>query len=74
MTALAIFLAVYIVFRSRLVMASVGLVIIGAIVQSSFELSEHGGPGSGSPRARQPGVNAGIRSLDGIQGIAASDR
>ena len=55
-------------------MASVGLVIIGAIVQSSFELSEHGGPGSGSPRARQPGVNAGIRSLDGIQGIAASDR
>ena len=36
MTALAIFLAVYIVFRSRLVMASVGLVIIGAIVQSSL--------------------------------------
>ncbi len=38
MTALAIFLAVavYIVLRSRLVMAIIGLVIIGAIVQSSL--------------------------------------
>jgi hypothetical protein len=36
MTALAIFLAVYIVLRSRLVMALIGLVIIGAIVQSGL--------------------------------------
>jgi len=39
MTALAIFLAflaLYIALRSRLVLAIVGLVIIGAIVQSSL--------------------------------------
>jgi hypothetical protein len=36
MTALAAFLLVYLLLRSRLVMAIVGWVIIGAIVQSSL--------------------------------------